>query len=317
MPATVEIPVAPPAAPLSDVVPALKPETAAPADHKSQRIGSRSPLDFIGPAAFIAMHLACVSVFFVEFTWLGLGMMVGLYLIRGFGLTGGFHRYFSHRGYKMSRWFQFVIAWIGTASLQRGPMWWCAHHRLHHKHSDQEQDPHSPIVGSIFWSHVGWILSPRFGEVEWDQIRDWQKYPELKWLDKYDWLPGVLLGLGCLAVGVSEFVWAFVVGTVLLYHATFMVNSVCHLVGRRRFETSDKSRNNWFVAIFSMGEGWHNNHHHYPSAARQGFKWYEFDLSYCILKTLSWVGLVWDLRQPTPRALSKNLIGAAPAEAKA
>jgi stearoyl-CoA desaturase (Delta-9 desaturase) len=261
--------------------------------------------------AFFALHAAALCAFFFEFTWTGLVLGVSLYLIRGFGLTAGFHRYFAHRAYKTSRFFQFCLAWFGAMALQRGAMWWASHHRIHHKHSDEEDDPHSPIVGTIWWSHVGWVLSNRFNDVHWELMPDFKKYPELRWLEKFDLVPGVLAGLFCLAVGGwSGLFWGFFFSTVCLYHATFLVNSICHLVGKRRFQTKDYSRNNWFVAIVAMGEGWHNNHHHYPSAARQGFYWWEFDLSYCILKVLSWVGIVWDLRQPTPRALAAKRIEA-------
>jgi stearoyl-CoA desaturase (Delta-9 desaturase) len=225
--------------------------------------------------------------------------------VRVFALTAGFHRYFAHRAFKTSRWFQFVLAFLGATAVQRGALWWCSHHRLHHKHSDKEDDPHSPITESAWWSHIGWVLAPDAGDTAWEEIKDWHKYPELKWLERFDYVPGILLAVFCLAVGGwSGLVWGFVLGTVAVYHVTFMVNSLCHLFGYRRFATQDHSRNNWFVALLTFGEGWHNNHHHYPSAARQGFRWYELDVSYLILKALSWVGVVWDLRQPTPRALA-------------
>ncbi len=259
--------------------------------------------------AFLGMHVgAIVGMFLVPLTWTSLGLLLGFFILRTFGLTAGYHRYFSHRGYKTSRWFQFMLGIFGAMAIQRGPLWWCAHHRLHHKYSDTEGDPHSPIIRSIWWSHMGWVMATRFKEVEWEQIRDWQKYPELKWLERFDILPGILLGVLLFAIdGWSGFVWGGLVGTVMLYHTTFCVNSVCHLLGSRRFDTPDASRNNAVVAFLTMGEGWHNNHHHYPSAARQGFKWWEFDASYSILKFLSWFGIVWDLRQPTPRALANRL----------
>ena len=261
--------------------------------------------------AFLGMHLAALSIFFVTFHWGAVALMVAVYTARGFGLTGGYHRYFAHRAYKTSRPFQFVLGALGASALQRGPIWWAGHHRTHHKHSDDEHDPHSPIAKTIWWSHVGWVLSNRYNATEWALMKDFQKYPEIKYLERFDLIPGILLGVGCYAFGaltgiggLSCFAWAFLFGTVALYHSTFMVNSLCHLVGKRRFSTDDHSRNNWFVAILTLGEGWHNNHHHYPSSARQGFKWYEYDLSYYILKTLSVFGIVWDLREPTPRALA-------------
>lgn len=257
---------------------------------------------------FIGLHVAALLVFVVPFSWEAAGLAFALFWIRTWGLTAGFHRYFAHRGYKTSRWFQFVIAWTGTMALQKGPLWWAGEHRKHHRYSDQEEDPHSPIVRSVWWAHVGWVLNRDRRFTDNDEMKDWMKYPELKWLDRFHWVPTVLMGVFCYAVaGWSGVVWACF-STVCLYHTTFCVNSICHLFGYRRFQTEDHSRNNWLVAFLTMGEGWHNNHHHYPSAARQGFYWYEIDMSYIVLKMMSWVGLVWDLRQPTPRALSHRRI---------
>lgn len=255
------------------------------------------------------LHLACLLVFVVPFTWLSLGLFVGFFALRTWGLTAGFHRYFSHRSFKTSRWFQFVIAWIGSSALQRGPMWWAGEHRQHHKYSDKDGDPHSPIIRSIWWSHIGWVLDRGNRWTKWDELKDFHKYPELKWLDRFHALPGLLLGVLCYAIdGWTGVVWGFILSTVTLYHTTFCVNSLCHLMGYRRYATEDDSRNNWLVALLTMGEGWHNNHHHYPSCARQGFKWYEVDMTYYVLKGLEKVGLVWDVREPTPRALSYKLI---------
>ena len=236
-------------------------------------------------------------------------MCAVFYAIRVFALTGGYHRYFAHRGYKTSRVFQFIIAWCGCMSIQRGPIWWAGHHRVHHKHSDTDDDPHSPVANSVWWSHVGWVVSTKFSDSGWDQMKDWAKYPELRWLEKFDMIPGTLLGVFCYLVGgLPGLAWGFFLSTILVYHVTFMVNSVCHLLGKRRFATDDDSRNNWLVALLTFGEGWHNNHHHYPSAARQGFRWYEIDISYATLKFLSWFGIVWDLRQPTERALAAKTV---------
>jgi stearoyl-CoA desaturase (delta-9 desaturase) len=255
--------------------------------------------------------LACVAVFFVEFQWWAVALFAATYSVRVWALTAGYHRYFAHRSYKTSRWFQFVIAWLGASAIQRGPMWWAGEHRHHHKYSDQEGDPHSPIRNSVFWSHIGWILNREKPETDAEGMKDWGRFTELWLLDKYHWVPGVLLGIGCAYFGgATGFVWGFILSTVAVYHVTFCVNSVCHLFGYRTFETTDASRNNWIVALLTFGEGWHNNHHHYQSSTRQGFAWYEIDISYMVLKTLSWVGLVWDLREPTPRALQKNRIGA-------
>lgn len=260
------------------------------------------------------MHVgAVVGACLVAPTWLAAGLGLGLYLLRMFGITGGYHRYFAHRAYKTSRWFQFVLAWVGCSAVQKGPLWWAGHHRQHHKHSDKEDDPHSPIVGTIWWSHVGWVASGRFRRYKPELIKDFHQYPELRLMNKLHWGPGLVLAGACyLIAGWAGVVWGFLVSTVLLYHATFLVNSACHLWGSRRYETTDRSRNNWWAALLTMGEGWHNNHHHYPSCARQGFKWWEVDISYYVIRTLAAVGVVWDVREPTQRALAAKLAADAP-----
>jgi stearoyl-CoA desaturase (delta-9 desaturase) len=261
---------------------------------------------------FISLHvLAVVGAVLVAPTWTSVTIGLVLYVARMFGITGAYHRYFAHRAYKTSRWFQFVLAWLGCAAMQKGPLWWASHHRAHHKHSDQEDDPHSPIVKTVWWAHVGWVISGRYRHAPLDTIKDYGKYPELRLLDTYlTWVPGLLLAALCYWVdGWSGLVWGFLVGTVLLYHATFLVNSACHLWGTRRYATTDQSKNNWWAALLTLGEGWHNNHHHYQSCARQGFKWWEVDVSYYIIRTLGAVGLVWDVREPTPKALAAKRIG--------
>jgi stearoyl-CoA desaturase (delta-9 desaturase) len=260
---------------------------------------------------FILLHVAAlVTPFFVPFTWPAVGLGVLFYVVRMFGITGAYHRYFAHRAYKTSRWFQFVLAWIGCSAMQKGPLWWAGHHRHHHKHSDQEDDPHSPIIRTVWWAHVGWVISGRYQHAPRGATKDFDQYPELRLLDTYfTWVPGLLLAVLCyLLAGWSGVVWGFLVSTVLLYHATFLVNSACHLFGTRRYQTTDQSKNCWWAAILTMGEGWHNNHHHYQSCARQGFKWWEIDLSYYIIRALGFMGLVWDIREPTPRALTSKLI---------
>ena len=303
---------APPAAPAVAPAPAQVVETTVAPEAKADRRPEPKPTlaRYIAAAAFLGMHVGAVSVFFVPATWEAIVLCGVFYAMRVFGLTAGYHRYFAHRGYKATRWFQFVVAWFGASALQRGPIWWAGHHRLHHKHSDTEDDPHSPVVRSVWWSHMGWVLSARYSDKDgWAEMKDFKKYPELRLLEKYDVVPGVLLGVFCyLVAGWSGLAWGFLLSTVLVYQVTFMVNSVCHLFGRRRFVTTDESRNNWLVALLTFGEGWHNNHHHYPSAARQGFRWWELDISYLTLKALSCFGIVWDLRQPTPRALAAKLI---------
>jgi stearoyl-CoA desaturase (Delta-9 desaturase) len=251
---------------------------------------------------FLGLHLGCLAVFFVSPDWPSLILFVVLYFVRMFGITAGYHRYFSHRSYKTSRWFQFVLACLGCCAMQKGPLWWAAHHRQHHRHTDTPEDPHSPLVRSFWWSHIGWILNGDSDETNWSAIRDWSRYPELRWLNRLQWVPGmVLAGLCWLLAGWSGLIWGFLLSTILLFHATFAVNSFCHLWGSRRYATPDASRNNLWVALLTLGEGWHNNHHHYQSAANQGFFWWEIDVSYYLIKLLGFTGLVWAIRKPTRR----------------
>lgn len=254
---------------------------------------------------FLALHACCLLVIFTGVDALALVLCAALYLVRMFGITAGYHRYFSHRSFKTSRVFQFCLAWLGCSALQKGPLWWAAHHRHHHRHSDTEDDVHSPQVASFWWSHIGWVLSADYDKTTWKAVRDWDRFPELRWLNACHWIPGILLAVGCYLVGGwTGLVWGFFVSTVLLYHATFTVNSLCHRFGSRRYATPDQSRNNAIVALITLGEGWHNNHHHYQSAARQGFRWWEIDISYYGIRVLGWLRLVWDIRQPSPAALA-------------
>jgi stearoyl-CoA desaturase (Delta-9 desaturase) len=248
---------------------------------------------------FIALNLSCLAVVFVSPDVISLGLLAALFFVRMLGITGGYHRYFAHRSFKTSRLFQFTLACLGCSSMQKGPLWWVSHHRLHHKHTDRVGDPHSPLVSSFWWAHIGWILDRGHDATYWPAVRDWSRFPELRWLDHLQWLPGLLLAGGCWLVdGWSGLVWGFLLSTVLLYHATFAVNSVCHVWGSRPYVTADGSRNNGWVALFALGEGWHNNHHHQQTSARQGFLWWQIDVTYYFIKLLSFAGLVWDIRVP-------------------
>ena len=238
-----------------------------------------------------------------------------LYVIRMFGITAGFHRYFSHRSFKTSRGFQFFLAFLGQSSAQRGVLWWAATHRHHHKYSDTEQDVHSPVQHGFWYSHVLWVFSKQVRTADYSLIKDFRKYPELVWLDKWERLPPFLLGFLVWAVaGWSGLVVGFFLSTVLLFHGTFTINSLSHVIGKQPYATGDNSRNNLFLAIITLGEGWHNNHHHFPSATPQGFHWWQIDVTYYILKTLSIFRIVWDLRLPPvhivegKRKLSLNTI---------
>jgi stearoyl-CoA desaturase (delta-9 desaturase) len=253
---------------------------------------------------FLFMHLACLAVFFTGANATALVLCGVTWFWRMFGITAGYHRYFAHRAYKTSRLGQFVLAWLGCSALQRGPLWWSATHRNHHRHSDTPADPHSPHETTFWWSHVGWMLSGEHTGTRWEQVREWAIYPELLWLERHHWLPGILLAGVCWLIGGwSGLVWGFFLSTVLVYHAVFSINSLSHLIGKRRYATPDASRNNLFLALITLGEGWHNNHHHYQSSANQGFFWWEIDISYGVLRAVSFLGLVWDLRTPTARAL--------------
>jgi stearoyl-CoA desaturase (delta-9 desaturase) len=267
----------------------------------SARPGDDAHDDIVYPQAvpFVLVHLVCFAVLWTGFTTTAVVMAAVLYFARMWALTGGYHRYFSHRSYKTSRVFQFLIALLGQSSAQRGVVWWSAMHRHHHLHSDTPDDIHSPRHMGFFHSHVGWIFRPRRSTADYSLVPDLVKYPELMWLDRHPYLPAVLLAVATFVVGGwPGLVVGFFMSTVVLYHCVFFINSLAHVVGSQRYLTGDDSKNNWWLALITLGEGWHNNHHYYQSATAQGWRWYEVDISYYVLKVLSWLGLVWDLRAP-------------------
>ncbi|TAJ18301.1 MAG: acyl-CoA desaturase [Planctomycetota bacterium] len=290
----------------------------------------RSELPSTGPVRihwrrsipFWALHLSVLALPLVGFSWFALGAAVALYVVRMFAITGFYHRYFSHRAFRTSRPVQFVFAFLGNCALQRGPLWWAAHHRDHHRESDGALDPHSPKQGGFLWSHFGWWTAPHNVPTRVDNIRDFASYRELRWLDRFDvlapaFLGALMYGLGALLAafapglgtnGWQLFVYALV-STIVLYHATFTINSLAHVWGSRRYETSDTSRNNLWLALLTLGEGWHNNHHHHAHSARQGFFWWEIDLTWYGLKLLELLGLVSDLR-PVPQRVYAQTRGA-------
>ena len=263
---------------------------------------------WVSSLPFLAVHLTTLAAFWTGVDPTAIILCLITFWVRMFAITGGYHRYFSHKGYKTSRWFQFVLALLGTTCTQKGVLWWAAHHRDHHRYSDQPQDIHSPKRG-FWWSHVLWVLCTKFNETKLDNVPDLAKYPELRWLNRHFLIPPVTLAVGTFLIGGwSGLVWGYFISTVLLWHASFTINSLSHVFGTRRYRTSDTSRNNWLLALLTMGEGWHNNHHHYMSSANNGFFWWEVDATYYVLKALSWFGLVWDLRKPSPAVLQRNLV---------
>jgi len=254
---------------------------------------------------FGLVHVAAlVGVFLVPFSWSLVALCLGLYGARMFVITGGYHRYFSHRSYKTSRWFQLVLAVIGASTMQRGPLWWAAHHRHHHLYSDQHGDLHSPGLQGFLWAHVGWVLSPENDETDYARIADFAKYPELVFVNRNHYSISVLYCVALYAIGgIPWLIWGGFASTVLLWHGTFCINSLTHLFGRRRYITKDDSRNSFLMALITLGEGWHNNHHYYKASTRQGFFWWEIDITYYILRGLAGLGIVWDLKEPPSKVL--------------
>jgi stearoyl-CoA desaturase (Delta-9 desaturase) len=264
--------------------------------------------DILYPSAvpFVLVHLACFAAIWTGVTWESLGMCVVLYWARIFGIGAGYHRYFSHRAYSTSRVFQFLLAVLSQSTAQKSVLWWASKHRHHHLHSDTERDVHSPRHTGFVYSHLGWIFARKHDKADLVKVADLSRYRELMWLHRYELVPPIALALLCFALGgwpglVIGFFWS----TVLVYHATFCINSLAHVRGRQRYLTADDSRNNWLLAVFTMGEGWHNNHHAYQSSVRQGFRAWEIDPTFYVLKALAWFGIVWDLKTP-PASVLRN-----------
>ena len=225
------------------------------------------------------------------------------YALRVFALTGGYHRYFSHKSFQTSRVFQFILAYLGACALQGGPLWWASHHRYHHHHSDTEKDTHSPRLRGFWYSHFGWFMKKKNLHAHYHLIRDFSKYPELRFLERYWYLaPLPVIALLYVLGGWNAMFWGFFVPTVFVNNVTYAVNSLVHVFGGRRYETKDDSRNNLLVGLLAFGEGWHNNHHRFAGSARQGFVWYQLDITYCILKFLAWLHIVKKLK-PVPEKI--------------
>jgi stearoyl-CoA desaturase (delta-9 desaturase) len=270
------------------------------------RVRADEHSDIIYPSAipFVLVHLACFAAIWTGVTWESVVLAVALYWGRIFAIGAGYHRYFSHRAYSTSRLFQFILALASQSTFQKSVLWWAAKHRHHHLHSDTEEDVHSPRHSGFWYSHMGWIFTRRHDTCDLVKVADLAKYPELMWLHRHERLPAYVLAALCyLIADLPGLVVGFFWSTCLVFHATFCINSLAHVRGRQRYVTGDDSRNNWLLAIFTMGEGWHNNHHACQSSVRQGFFWWEYDPTFYLLKLLSWTGLIWDLKTPPPAIL--------------
>jgi stearoyl-CoA desaturase (delta-9 desaturase) len=284
--------------------------TAAAAD----RVADKKQVDWLRVVPLILLHTGCLLVFRVGWSPAAVILALALYLVRMFAITGFYHRYFSHKAFKAHRFWQFVFAVMGNAAVQRGPLWWAAHHRHHHRFADQDNDVHSPLKHGFWWSHIGWLTSRGNFPTRTKYVKEWARFPELRWINRFDTVIPMLLAGGIYLTGallenlapslgtngLQLLVWGFFISTVVLLHATFTINSLDHMFGSRRYATLDTSRNNAVLAVLTLGEGWHNNHHHYAVSARQGFMWWELDITYVLLVLLSRLGMVRDLR-PVPQ----------------
>ena len=287
---------------------------------KQIELPGEKKVQWIRNLPYFAMHGGCLLVFLVEFSWIALGLCVAFYLLRMFAITGFYHRYFSHKTFKTSRAFQFIMALWGLTAIQRGPLWWAAHHRHHHRHSDEHLDLHSPKQRGMVWSHMFWFTNEAAFGTNQKAVHDLAKFPELRFVNRYDSLIYIVFGVALFGLGVllnglfptlgtsgwQIFVWCFFLSTVLTYHGTYTINSLSHKFGSQRYKTGDDSRNNFWLALLTLGEGWHNNHHHYQSSVKQGFYWYEIDITYYTLRVMSWCGLIWDLRGVPEKKLMAN-----------
>jgi stearoyl-CoA desaturase (delta-9 desaturase) len=267
-------------------------------------------IDWLRALPFFALHLACFAVIWVGWSWFAVLFALAIYGLRMFAITAFYHRYFSHKAFRTSRPLQFIFALAGSTAVQRGPLWWASQHRHHHVNSDRHEDAHSPVQHGFIWSHLGWFLSDAHFSTRTERVKELAEFPELRFLDRFDVVVPALFALAIFGLGEwlalaapgletngwQLLVWGFAISTVLLYHATFSVNSLAHAWGSRRYETRDHSRNNLLIALLTLGEGWHNNHHHYPGSAHQGFYWWEIDITWYGLKLLAACGLIWDLK---------------------
>jgi stearoyl-CoA desaturase (delta-9 desaturase) len=281
----------------------------------------RSPIRALTLTIFWVVQASALLLFAVPFTWGFVALWAVSHFLRAIGLTLAFHRYFAHRAFQMSRPARAFWALVGTAAMQKGPLWWAGNHIDHHKYADREGDPHSPKVSGFYYAHVGWFLD----DTKYERLslanpvmRDFGHVPELAFLDRYFWLPPLALAAGLYAYGgLPWLVWGFCLPTTTLAHATFAINTVNHLWGSRRFDTLDESRNNPITALFAVGEGWHNNHHRYQRAARNGFYWWEVDVTWYVIRLMQALGIAWDVQPVPARVYAEALHGRAPGRAVA
>ena len=279
-------------------------------------------IDWIRALPFILLNLSCVAVFWVGFSWVAVSTAFVLWFVRVFSIGAFYHRYFSHRTFKANRFWQLIFAIMGGMAVQRGPLWWATHHRQHHMYADEYEDAHSPVRHGFLWSHIGWFMSKKHYYYNPERVKDLTRFPELVFLDRFDSLVPILLGVSLFVAGVlmqhfapdlgtsgwQMLVWGFSISTIAVFHTTVSINSISHRWGKRRYKTKDNSHNSLFLALLTLGEGWHNNHHHYPGTARQGFKWWEIDITFYVLKIMERLRIISDVRGVPKAILDKNLV---------
>jgi stearoyl-CoA desaturase (delta-9 desaturase) len=258
---------------------------------------------------FWVVQASTLLVFTVPPTWGLVALWAGSHFLRAIGLTLAFHRYYAHQAFEMNRGARFFWTLVGTAAMQKGPLWWAGHHVYHHKYADRDGDPHSPKLSGFYHAHLGWFLNDsrhRTLDPSNPVIRTFARYPEIAFLERFNVVPPIVMAAAMYAFGGWPWLlWGFCLPTVTLSHATFAINTVNHLFGSRRFQTRDDSTNNALTALFAVGEGWHNNHHRYQRAARNGFYWWEIDVTYYVIWTMEKVGLAWNV-QPVPERIYRE-----------